>query len=402
MHWKKLVAVIACAAMAALVMSGFRNAPEASGEVVIGASLPLTGALAPFGDLYLPGYKQAVAEANSAGGLLVGGKKLKVKLVVLDNKSDGTLAARQIRTLVESNGAQILLGAVGPELDIPQASTAESLHVPYVTTSMPILPWRATGGTDRKYSWAFFFDPAVAINYELKGAQLANTNKKIAFFADNDGDGKAWNQLLSAAAPKLGFTVVHKATVPTGTTDFRSDVQQAKAAGAQIVMAIMQAPDGIALWKQMKALGFHPKYAVCDKCGSNGAWPVAMGPTGEGTSTVAFWTAAQPHPAIAHAQKVFAKNAKSDIDLGLVVAGYTDGLIALDAVKNAGSTDPDKINDAIGKIDKDYPFAHIKFDKTHSSPTPSLVEQWQSGKPILIYPRGKGSGKIHTPVQGLG
>jgi len=401
MKWKRSALLIACTVMAASVMAAVSLGSSTSGEVVIGASLPLTGALAPFGDLYLPGYKQAVAEANAKGGLLVGGQKMKIQLKVLDNKSDGTLAARQIRTLVENDGAVALLGAVGPELNIPQAATAESLHVPYVTTSMPILPWRLTGGTTRRYSWAFFFDPTVAIQYELKGAQLAKTNKKIAFFADNDGDGKAWNQLLSAAAPKLGFKIVHKATVPTGTTDYRSDVQEAKAAGAQIVMAIMQAPDGIALWKQMKALGFHPKYAVCDKCGSNGAWPVAMGPTGEGTSTVAFWTAAQRHPALAHVQSVFKKNAKSDIDLGLVVAGYTNSLIVLDAIKNAGSTDPSAINDAVAKINKDYPFAHIKFDKTHSSPTPSLVEQWQGGKPILIYPRGQGAGKIKTPVQGL-
>jgi branched-chain amino acid transport system substrate-binding protein len=401
MNWKRSALVIACTVAATSAITAASLGSSKSGEVVVGASLPLTGALAPFGDLYLPGYKQAVAEANASGGILVAGKKVKVKLVVLDNKSDGTLAARQIRTLVESNGAKVLLGAVGPELNIPQAATAESLRVPYVTTSMPILPWRATGGTKRRYSWAFFFDPSVAIQYELKGALLAKTNKKIAFFADNDGDGKAWNQLLSAAAPKLGFKIVHKATVPTGTTDFRSDVQEAKAAGAQVVMAIMQAPDGIALWKQMKALGLHPKYAVCDKCGSNGAWPVAMGPTGEGTSTVAFWTAAQHHPALAHVESVFRKNAKSDIDLGLVVAGYTDGLVALDAIKNAGSTDPAAINAAIGKIDKDYPFAHIKFDNTHSSPTPSLVEQWQGGKPILIYPRGQGSGAIKTPVQGL-
>ena len=100
-------------------------------------------------------------------------------------------------------------------------------------------------------------------------------------------------------------------------------------------------------------------------------------------------------------QSVFKKNAKSDIDLGLVVAGYTNSLIVLDAIKNAGSTDPSAINDAVAKINKDYPFAHIKFDKTHSSPTPSLVEQWQGGKPILIYPRGQGAGKIKTPVQGL-
>jgi branched-chain amino acid transport system substrate-binding protein len=393
--------LIACAVAAAAVLAASSLGTSKSGEIVVGVSLPLTGALAPFGDLYLPGYNQAVKEANAAGGILVDGQKRKVKLVVLDNKSDGTLAARQIRTLVENKGAVALLGAVGPELNVPQAATAESLRVPYVTTSMPILPWRATGGTTRRYSWAFFFDPAVAIEYELRGALLANTNKKIAFFADNDGDGKAWNQLLSAAAPKLGFKVVHKATVPTGTTDYRSDVQEAKAKGAQIVMAIMQAPDGIALWKQMKALGFHPKYAVCDKCGSNGAWPIAMGPTGEGTSTVAFWTAAQRHPSLAHVKAVFRKNAKSDIDLGLVVAGYTNSLIVLDAIRKAGSTDPGAINDAIGTINKDYPFAHIKFDKTHSSPTPSLVEQWQGGKPILIFPRGQGSGKIKVPVQGL-
>jgi branched-chain amino acid transport system substrate-binding protein len=408
MQSKRLISLGACLAAFAFAIAGCGNSDESGGggggggdEVVIGASMPLTGALAPFGDLYKPGYQQAVDEVNAAGGLQVGDSKRKVKLVILDNKSDGTLAARQIRTLVENDGAQALLGAVGPELDIPQAATAEALRIPYVTTSMPILPWQAAGKDGRKYSWAFFFNPAEAIDFELKGAAMADTNKKIAFFANNDGDGKAWEQLLGAAGPKQGFEVVYKGSFPAGTKDFRGPVQQAQKAGAEIVMAIMQAPDGIALWKQMKGLGFSPKYAVCDKCGSNGGWPEALGPVAEGTSTVAFWSSSQPHPDLDHVKEVFGPKVTSDIDLGLVVAGYTNGLIVLDAIQAAGSTDPDAINDAIAKTDKDYPFAHIKFDDTHSSATPSLVEQWQNGTPVLVVPQ-EGDGKLQAPVAGLG
>src|SRR3569833_3339725 len=65
-----------------------RSTGGGSGEdIVLGASLSMTGALGPSGADLSAGYSQAVSEINAAGGLRVGGGKRHVKLVVRDNRT---------------------------------------------------------------------------------------------------------------------------------------------------------------------------------------------------------------------------------------------------------------------------------------------------------------------------
>ena len=53
--------------------------------VVIGATLPLTGAESRIGGFYKEGYDLAFEEVAKAGGLFIGGKRMPAKLVLLDD-----------------------------------------------------------------------------------------------------------------------------------------------------------------------------------------------------------------------------------------------------------------------------------------------------------------------------
>src|SRR5271165_1158532 len=75
-----------------LVGFGLEGA-RASDEIVIGASVPLSGPLAGFGSYEQWGYKRAVDEVNRAGGITVDGKKKMVKLIIRDDKTDPNVTA---------------------------------------------------------------------------------------------------------------------------------------------------------------------------------------------------------------------------------------------------------------------------------------------------------------------
>src|SRR6266511_1045595 len=122
--WAVATAGVA-AAVAAGVVATAGTAAEAGGDVTIGASLPLTGGLGPFGPTLKMGYQRAIDEVNAAGGLKLSDGRHKVKLVVLDNKSDPNTAAGQARTLYLQNGAVAMLGAATPPLTIPLSKVAE-------------------------------------------------------------------------------------------------------------------------------------------------------------------------------------------------------------------------------------------------------------------------------------
>ena len=111
-------------------------------------------------------------------------------------------------------------------------------------------------------------------------ADTVNTNKKVELFTDTEQDGQVIGALWSQNAPEMGYKDVYHATFPVGTTDFSSFINKAKASGAQIVTTQMVPPDGVALWKQMKSLGYVPKLAFCEKCGNNGGWGQSPGSAG--------------------------------------------------------------------------------------------------------------------------
>jgi branched-chain amino acid transport system substrate-binding protein len=78
-----------CLAILAVGCAG-KPASTSESEIVIGASIPLSGPLAGFGGFQRWGYQHAVDEVNRAGSLKVGGDQRKVRLVLLDDKTDPT------------------------------------------------------------------------------------------------------------------------------------------------------------------------------------------------------------------------------------------------------------------------------------------------------------------------
>ena len=58
---------------------------RAADEILIGASLPMSGPLAGFGKYQQWGYQTAVDDANKKGGVAIDGKKYAFRLVVRDD-----------------------------------------------------------------------------------------------------------------------------------------------------------------------------------------------------------------------------------------------------------------------------------------------------------------------------
>ena len=401
-----LVRSLATVGVAALALTacggGSSSGGSASkGPVVLGTSLSMTGPLGQFGVALNAGYEQLVADVNAGGGVSVGGAKRQLKLVVLDNRSDANTASQQTRELVLKDGAAAILGACTPPIIIPGALAAEKEKVPFVSSCSPVNAFRGGNAAGWNYAWDLFFDEQAQAKAVATGLAQANSSKKVALFTDSEPDGVAERGLYKAAAAAAGLTVVGDYTFPVGTTDFSSFIKDAKDKGAELVAGQMIPPDGIALWKQMKSLSFTPKQAFVAKASDGASWPGALGPLAEGTLTEGFWS---PSTGKANSAALMGtlgtKFANSFSDLNIAVLGYTAANVATDAISTAGSTDPAKVNTAIGKTSKDYPLGTITFDSKHTAVTPYLLMQWQGGKIVQILPAASGV-TLQDPGKGL-
>lgn len=396
-----VLSVTACAGNAGNAGGGSGGDGGGDGPITLGTSLSLTGPLGSFGVLQRQGYQQAVDDANADGGLDVGGTKRKVALKVLDNRSDPNLASSQARELILKDGATALLGACTPPVIVPMAQVADSQKVPLVTSCAPVNAFRGSNEAGWEYSWDLFFDEQDQADGVAKVVSQVPTNKKVALFTDTEPDGVVERPIYIASLEAQGMEVVGDYTFPPGTSDFSSFVNDAKAKGAEVVVAQMVPPDGIALWKQMKGLGFAPEAAFVAKAAATKAWSDALGPLAEGTLAETFWAPSVGDPKTAqHIEDTLGKKIPDASDLTFAVFSFTAAEVLLDGVSAAGSTDPEKINAAIGKTDGQYALGTIAFEDNAAS-TPLLIAQWQGGSTVIVDPPQEGV-TLQAPPAGLG
>lgn len=370
------------AALALVATAGAASAQD----IVVGTSLPFAGPFAPYGETIRDGYQLAVEQINAKGGVTVAGKPRKLKLVILDNQGDPNQVAAQGRKLVQNEKAVALLGAVTPMFNVPLSVVADSSKVPLVMSLVPIEAWQNARKGGWQYAWNIYAHEPEATTVSWKAADQIATNKKVALFLNTDDDGEIWGRNWAEQAKGAGYQVVYTAKVPLGTTNWSTHVNGAKAAGAEIVLGQMIPPDAIALWKQMKALGYAPKMATCEKCGSGQFWLDALGPIADGTMTADVWLRGMGGPGAAEVTKALGEKWKGKQLTG-AVAAYTNVQVLADALQRAGSTDTAALNAAIGKTDGEFAIGKVKFTLGHAAPIPSLMVQWQKGEPRRIVPK---------------
>lgn len=399
------LALTAVATLAVGACSGGGGASGGSGgTVVLGATLSLSGALGVLGTPVKAGYDQAVSDINAAGGITVNGAKEKVKLVVLDNASDPNKASSQARELVLKDNAVALLGFTTPPIVTPTALAAEQLKIPFVTSLTPVEAFASGDTSGWKYSWDFFFDEKSQAEQAAKALAAVASNKKAVVFTDNEPDGVLERPLYKAALKAAGVDVVGDYTFPVGTTDFSSFIANAKAQGAQLLAAQMTPADGVALWKQLKSFNFAPQAAFVAKASDATYWWQTLGTMAQDTLSEGFWSATGVQSAqLGKVSGTLGKTFGIDSgNMGAATMAYTAAEILAQAIGRAGSTDPDKINDAIGQTDGNFPGGHVQFSPTsHTWITPYYITQWQSGQLVQVMPPVSGVTFAH-PTAGLG
>jgi len=384
---------------AALVAGSLATAPAfAADEIVIGASLPLSGPLAGFGSFQQWGYKRAVDEVNKAGGIAVDGKKLPVKLIIRDDKTDPNQTAANTETLISRDRVVAMLGSCTPALVNAGALVAERAKKPLVTGCDPLEAFKSV--RKWKYVWDIFFDEPDLANAELEAVESsgAKTNKKLAIWHDNGPDGQVvGGELWPNVAKKFGYDVVQNAVFPVDNTQFTSIIGEAKSKDAEVVLVDAITPQAVAIRKQMSAAGYTPKVLNIEK----GAEPVqfaeALGKLSDGVLVGGYWDPSFPYPGAADLAKAFETETKLSSSQH-IADSYAAAQVLLDAIAAAGSGDPEKINAAIAKTDKTYVVGPVKFDENHTSKLPVVALQWQGGKTVIVWPKSAMTGKFLFPL----
>ncbi len=370
-------------------------------EILLGASIPKSGAIAAFGLYEEWGYTTAINEVNQAGGLYLSQfhTKVPVRLITYDDESRPEQVVANTQRLILQDKVSALLGSATPPLVLPGADVAERKQIPMVTGIAPIRAFLAAR-PKWNYAWDVFFDELDMTNQQFLTMNTVSSNHKVALFTDNEQDGVVMGSLWEKNAVKYGYNVVYHASFPVGTTDYGDLIRRAQASQAQIVIAQMVTPDAIALWQQIQTLNYHPTAAFLEKGAEPTEWTSALHQVAQGVMVTGYWYPTLPYPGARDLRQHF------ELDTGLtysqhIADTYASAQILMDAIVRAGRLDAKAINTAIGQTNKTYVVGPVNFAKGpggHTSALPTFMVQWQHGQTQIVYPARLATAKLVYPL----
>lgn len=385
-----LKGMLAALALSTVLTAGATVVADAAGnEIVIGAPVSLTGPFAGDGKEQEWAYKQAVADINKAGGIMVkeAGKKLPVRLVIADDESTEAKVASAIENLVKVQKVDILLSTHSGPLNVAGAIVAEKYKKFYMITTAFPFEWQPL---KLKYSALFFFHPGPGAEVPFEIWQKLPENerpKRPALVTEDSPDGKGFGGAFEAAAKKYGYTFAFNDPWATGSTDYSAMITKLKAADADAMLVFGSPADTVTLIRQMKELGFSVPYFHGWKGTWTGEFHDALGKDSDYVLTDGFWSASYPYKGAKElGERYEAEYKKDSVTVG---AFYANAQVLFQAIERAGSTDAAAVHDAVFNQEfKDTVVGPLKFDETGFALIPSVATQWWEGKHQLLFPNG--------------
>ena len=383
-------------ALLALALLGTSPVAAWGQSLKMGAVVPLTGRYGAGGAQIRAGYEFAVEHLNATGGVLVGGVKMPVELVLLDDESDATKTVARLETLA-AQGVVGYLGGFGSDLHAAAASVAEKNHIPYLGVAFALQKIHAQGF---RYLFSPFWkspDIGQATQGLLTLIPAADRPKTVAIFQEKTDWGREMAAAWTEAGKTGGYQVVVHGEYAPGAKDFSDLILKAKSANVEVVLALPTPPDGMTMVKQMKELGYTPKLSLFIRAPDAQIWSQNLGKDGDYMVLAAGWHHAMKGAGVrelndAH-QKKFGRPADP-----LVGPAYACVEILAAAVTRAGFPDREKVRDAIAATNLNTVIGAVKFRPDGTGIVPQALLQWVSGKQELVWPKETATAPLAFPA----
>jgi branched-chain amino acid transport system substrate-binding protein len=365
----------------------------AAETIRIGYVSPQTGPLAPFGEAD----KWVIDQMKSAfkDGLLVGGKKYDVQILLKDSQSNPNRAGEVANDLILKDKVSLILTAGTPETANPVSDACELNEIPCISTVVPWQPWffGRKGDPAKGFAWTYhvFWGLEDVIANYTNGWKTVATNKHVGGLFPNDGDGNAWGD-KGLGFPKplaaMGFALTDPGRFQNGTQDFSAQISAFKKDGVEIVTGVVIPPDAKTFLNQAKQQGFHPKVITLGKALLFPGAIEALGDLGYGLSTEVWWSPSHPFTSSLTKQSARALADAYETDTRkqwTQPIGFAHALfeVASDALRRAKSPKAADVRDAVAATSIATVVGPVKWGGAgpmkNVSKTPLVLGQWIKG-----------------------
>ncbi len=234
------------------------EAAETSGDgvFVIGGSGPLTGGAALYGIAVKNGGQIAVDEINAAGGI----NGYQIKWVFEDDEHDAEKALNAYNTL-KDEGLQMMVGTVtsGPCLAVVEETADDNMF--QITPSGTTQDITANDNVFRMC----FSDPAQGAKSAQYIGEHELATKVGVIYDSSDPYSQGIYESFDSEASNYGIEIVAaEAFTADSKTDFKTQIQKMKDAGAELVFLPFYYTEAALVLQQAKELDYSPVFFGCD------------------------------------------------------------------------------------------------------------------------------------------
>jgi len=386
-------------------------------EVVIGVIYPLSGSSAQIGvdaqkafetaaELINKNYDFDLPLAKGEGLSGLGGAK--VRLVFADHQADPQKGRAEAERLITQEKVCAVIGTYQSAVAVTVSQICERYQIPFLSAdnSSPSLHRRGlkyyfrAAPHDEMFSKAMFdfFDAQ-----RKSGAKI----ETLSLFHEDTIFGTDSANAQTALAKERGYKIVADIKYRANSPSLSAEVQQLKAANADVLMPSSYTTDGILLVKTMAELGYKPNAIVAQDAGfSEKALYDAVGDKLEGVISRGSFSLdlAAKRPMVGKIDEMF--KAKSGKDFNDYSSRQFMGLIVMaDAINRAKSTDGEKIREALAATDMPgeqtiMPWKRVKFDDMgQNNDADPVLLQYVGGKFVTIFPSQAAVAKPIWPLK---
>jgi branched-chain amino acid transport system substrate-binding protein len=335
-----LKSLLACAVLAATHAGAIAADP-----IRIGSVVSVTGPAAYLGDPELKTLQLYIEKINAEGGVL--GRK--IELLHYDDGSEANKANGFTKRLIESDKVDLIIGGTTTGGSMAMIPLVEKAGVPFISMAagVPII--------EPVKKWVFKVAPTDRMAAEKVFEDMKKRGiSKIGFLAETSGFGQSGAKEANAVASKYGIAIVANETYGPKDTDTTAQLTKLKSApGAQAIF-VFGAGQGPAVvtknYRQLSiSLPLYQSHGVASQ-----EYIKLSGPAADKVRLpAAALVIAQDLPAsdpqkavVTGYEKTFRDQYKTEVST-FGGHGYDALMIAVNAIRQAGGTDKEKVRSAI-------------------------------------------------------
>ena len=390
---------------------------EFPSEIKIGVVYPLTGAVAMVGndmkaiielaaDIVNNNHDLNMLLARTEGLPNLGGAK--VVPIFADHQGDPEIGAAETERLITQEGVVAVVGAYHSAVSATASMVCERLGIPYLTgeSSSPML-------TDRGFQWFFRTSPhdvhfSIAMFDFLDEFQKKTGEKieTIVLLHEDTLFGEDSANIQTGLAEERGYKILDRMRYSQKAASLTSEIQRVKSLNPDVLMPTSYAPDAILMVQTLEELNFNPKFVIAQDAGhEDPTFVQAVGVKAEGTITRSVFSPefVESIPLVKPINDMFVERHGKPID-GVTSRSFTGFWVLCEAINRAGSTDPEKIRQALREtnISPDnliMPWRGVKFDETgQNALVDAVLLQLQGGKYRPIWPFSVATTEVIYPM----